>query len=333
MNILLTGGIGYIGRHIAAVLIGRGHSLTIVDNLSTSCIGDVLRLESALGHPVNFINSDVRDVAVIRRVISEHSIQCVIHLAAFKILSESILRPIEYYDNNVGGLVALLKAMNSEGCKSIVFSSSAAVYAQNKYQPLGEDSKIDFGSPYASSKLIGEKLLNDLLASDSDWRVGILRYFNPVGSYENGLLGEGIGNHLTNLVPSIMRVALGQSDYLKIYGDNFPTPDGTGIRDYIHVMDLAEGHLASIDALFTKGSHTVNLGAGIGYSVLEVINKFQEISGHNISYKVVNRRAGDLPIAYASVEKAYNSLGWEARQSSLENICKSILGELLQLGN
>jgi UDP-glucose 4-epimerase len=331
MNILLTGGIGYIGRHIAAVLINNGHNLVVVDNLSTSCIGDIQRLESVLGRAINFIKTDVRDTGLVLKVIKDYSIECVVHLAAFKIISESISKPVEYYDNNVGGLVSLLRAMNLAGCKSIVFSSSAAVYSETKSQPLTEDSKINFGSPYAGTKIIGEKLLNDLAASDKDWKVGILRYFNPVGCYEGGLLGEGIGENLSNLMPCIMRAASGKSNFLKIYGGDFPTPDGTGIRDYIHVMDLAEGHLASINALFEKGSHIVNLGAGRGYSVLEVLNKLQEILEIKIPYTIVERRNGDLPIAYASVERALNLLKWKAKLSTLDDICKSVQGELRRI--
>jgi UDP-glucose 4-epimerase len=331
MNILLTGGIGYIGRHIAAVLINNGHNLVIVDNLSTSCIGDIQKLESVLGCAINFINADIRDTALVLGVINDYSIDCVVHLAALKIVSESFSKPVEYYDNNVGGMLSLLRAMNSAGCKSIIFSSSAAIYSETKSQPLTEDSTINGGSPYASTKLIGEKLLSELAASDRDWKMGILRYFNPVGCHESGLLGEGIEDHLSNLMPCIMRVVSGKSNFLKIYGGDFLTPDGTGVRDYIHVMDLAEGHLASIKALFEKGSHTLNLGAGRGYSVLEVLNKLQEIQGIKIPYQIVEKRKGDLPIVYASVERAVNFLNWKAKRSSLEDICESVQSELSRM--
>lgn len=328
MNILLTGGLGYIGRHITTVLVKNGHNLIVVDNLSTSCIEDFYDLESVIGDKINFINSDVRDTSLINKIIKDFSVECVVHLAAFKILNESYSKPIEYYDNNIGGIVSVVNAMNSSNCKAIIFSSSAAVYSETKVQPLTEKSMTNFGSPYASTKLIGEKILKDISGSNKSWKVGILRYFNPVGCHESGLLGERIGDNLTNLMPSIMRVILGKTDFLKIYGGDFTTPDGTGIRDYIHVMDLAEGHLASIHALFEKGSHIVNLGAGIGYSVLEVLHKFEDILDIKIPYRIIERRNGDLPVVYASNQVAYNLLKWTAKQSSLEDICRSIQGQL-----
>lgn len=324
MNILLTGGTGYIGSHTAVALTQAGHSVVLLDNLSNSDISVVERVSRILGSRVPFVQGDVRDTALVRDVLKTHAIDAVVHFAGFKAVGESVEIPVGYYSNNVQGTISLLQAMQAESVKSLIFSSSATVYGIPRYLPIDEDHPTSATNPYGRTKLHIEEMLRDVVQSDAAWRVACLRYFNPVGAHESGLIGESPRGVPNNLMPFIAQVAIGKRAELKVFGNDYPTPDGTGVRDYIHVMDLAEGHVAALHYLAGHpGWSAVNLGTGQGYSVLDMVQAFERTSASAISYAVAPRRPGDVATCYASAERAHKLLGWSATRS-LDEMCASM---------
>jgi UDP-glucose 4-epimerase len=323
MTILLTGGTGYIGSHTAASLLESGQEVVLLDNLSNSQADVVSKLEALSGQKIPFIKCDLRETKHVSDVLKKFDIQSVMHFAGLKAVGESVSKPLEYYSHNVGGTISLLQAMMEAGTKTMVFSSSATVYGMPQRLPIDEEHPVSAINPYGRSKLIIEDILSDLAQSDATWRFACLRYFNPIGSHESGLIGEepiGISN---NLAPYIARVAAGLLPHLNVFGDDYNTPDGTGIRDYVHVMDLAEGHMAGLNFLKrTPGWHAFNLGTGVGYSVLELVQAFEEASAQTIPYKIAPRRKGDVAECYAQVKKAESDLAWKASRS-LHDMCFS----------
>jgi UDP-glucose 4-epimerase len=323
MNVLLTGGAGYIGNHTAVALSEAGHRVVVYDNFSNSERGALIRLEQILGAPVVTIEGDVRDTALLQRTLTEQQIHAVIHFAGLKAVGESVSKPVEYYANNVQGAISLLQAMQAAQCKTLVFSSSATVYGDPKYLPIDEAHPTSATNPYGRSKLHIEEILSDFSASDPSWHIAALRYFNPVGAHPSGLIGENPNGIPNNLMPFIAQVAVGKLAQLKVFGNDYDTPDGTGVRDYIHVMDLAEGHLAALKFLTQQsGLHTFNLGTGRGYSVLEMIKAFEAASGKPVPFSVAPRRAGDIASCYASVDFSAKQLQWHATRD-LKEMCES----------
>jgi len=323
MNILLTGGTGYIGSHTAVVLTQLGHKVVLFDNLSNSSEWVVQRLEQITEVKTPFIKGDVRDSELLLNTLKNYGIDAVIHFAGLKSVGESVNQPIEYYANNVQGTIVLLQAMQSAGVKNLVFSSSATVYGEPKYLPLDERHPTSATNPYGRSKLHIEEMLNEIAKSDNDWRIACLRYFNPVGAHESGLIGENPRGVPNNLMPYIAQVAAGLRTELNVFGGDYPTKDGTGVRDYIHVIDLAEGHAAALTYLSkATGYQAINLGTGNGYSVFDMVNAFEKTSGCKIPYKVVSRREGDVAACYADPGKARELLSWSAKRG-LEDMCAS----------
>jgi UDP-glucose 4-epimerase len=323
LNILLTGGAGYIGSHTAVVLAIAGHRVVLFDNLINSSPEVVKCIERILKSPLSFIEADVRDTEKLKQVLNEHHINAVIHFAGLKAVGESVAKPIEYYANNIQGTISLLQAMSSANVKKLVFSSSATVYGDPQYLPIDEDHPLKTTNPYGRSKLHIEEILSDVARSDKDWRINCLRYFNPVGAHESGLIGENPRGMPNNLMPFVMQVAAGKQAELKIFGDDYSTRDGTGVRDYIHVMDLAEGHKAALDFLDKEtGWHAINLGTGTGYSVMEILKMFETTNNKVVPFTVTKRRDGDIAECYANPEKAKNILHWTARHS-LVDMCAS----------
>lgn len=323
MNILLTGGMGYIGSHTAVLLANAGHQVYIYDNLCNSHASTLERIQKITMRTIGFTEGDIRNTEKLTQVLREQKIEAVIHLAGLKAVGESSQKPIEYYANNVQGSISLIQAMQLAGINTLVFSSSATVYGDPAYLPYDEDHPTKPTNPYGRNKLQIEDILRDLSASDQEWKIGCLRYFNPVGAHESGLIGEDPNGIPNNLMPMIGRVANGALPSLNIFGDDYDTPDGTGKRDYIHVMDLAEGHLAALNWLKTNpGCHIFNLGSGDSYSVLDLLHHFEEASSQKIPYQVVGRRPGDLPEYYAKADKANRLLGWSAKKN-LSDICSS----------
>lgn len=323
MNILLTGGCGYIGSHTAIALTAAGHQVTLLDNFSNSKEASVKSIESILNKKIYYRNVDIQDTHEVKKILLDRRIEAVIHLAGLKSVTESLQVPIQYYKANVQGVISLLDAMNDCGIYDLVFSSSAAVYGNPKYLPINEDHPLSPVNPYGKTKLIIEEMLNDLCASDPQWSIICLRYFNPVGGHESGLLGDNPGTNPSNLMPYISLVATGIHPYVMIQGSDYETLDGSGIRDFIHVMDLADGHLSALDALRNlRGWTAFNLGTGRGCSVLEMIKKYQETCSVSIPYKNFPRRIGDVPICYADVSKAHSILKWRAKRN-LMHMCQS----------
>lgn len=320
-TILITGGTGFIGSHACVSLAQAGHELVILDNLCNSRADVIDRLASICDKRPAFIQGDVRDAATLNQVFAEHPISAVVHFAGLKAVGESSEKPLEYYDNNVTGTLQLLAAMNRAAVKILVFSSSATVYGDPASVPIREDFPRSATNPYGRSKLIVEDILADLHKADSQWRIARLRYFNPVGAHESGLIGETPQGTPNNLMPYVAQVATGQREYLNVWGNDYPTPDGTGVRDYIHVCDLAEGHVAALNYLYQKGGLlTVNLGTGHGYSVLDMVKAFEKASGHPVPYKFARRREGDSAKSWADPSLAKKLLGWQARRG-LEEMC------------
>jgi len=323
MNILLTGGTGYIGSHAAVVLAGAGHGVLLYDNLCNSRREVVQRLARIIGRPVPLMEGDVRDTALLAQALKDHAIDAVVHFAGLKAVAESVADPIAYYASNVAGTVSLLQAMQGTGIRTLVFSSSATVYGEPRYLPIDEAHPTSATNPYGRSKLHIEEMLADVARSDATWRIACLRYFNPVGAHASGLIGEDPRGAPNNLMPYVAQVAAGQRPSLNVFGNDYPTPDGTGVRDYIHVMDLAEGHLAALDFLAGHGGwHAVNLGTGRGYSVLEMVRAFEATSGCSVPCTITGRRPGDIATSYASADKARALLGWRARRD-LDEMCAS----------
>ena len=320
-TILLTGATGYIGSHTWCLLLAAGYHVVALDNLSNSVIEVVARIARITQTQPSLIEGDVRDAALLDGLFSQHKIDAVIHFAALKAVGESVADPLAYYDTNLHGLVTLCKAMRVHQVKKLVFSSSATVYGDPHTVPITEDFPLSATNPYGQTKLMSEQILRDLERSDHHWRMGYLRYFNPVGAHPSGLIGEDPRGTPNNLMPYVAQVAIGKRERLSVYGGDYPTPDGTGVRDYIHVMDLAQGHVAALDRLFQgDASFTVNLGTGRGYSVLDVIRAYEKASGRPIPYEIVARRAGDIAACYADPTRATALLGWRA-QRGLDEMC------------
>lgn len=323
MNILLTGGAGYIGSHAAVVLAQAGHRVVLYDNFSNSRREAIHRVEQIVRRPIPLVEGDVRDPAMLARVLKEHGIDAVMHFAGLKAVGDSVADPITYYANNVVGMISLLQAMQERGVRTLVFSSSATVYGQPNYLPIDEQHPTSANNPYGRTKLHIEEMLADVAHSDASWHIVCLRYFNPVGAHESGLIGEDPSGPPNNLMPYVAQVAAGLRPGLSVFGNDYPTPDGTGVRDYIHVMDLVEGHQAALDFLATQnGWHAFNLGTGQGHSVLEMVRSFELASGRAVPCNMAGRRPGDVAISYASADKARELLRWQARRS-LQEMCAS----------
>lgn len=315
MSLLITGGTGYIGSHTVVELLKLGKEIVIVDNLSNSSTLVLDRIEKITGKTVTFIQADICDIQAIEDVFEQHNIEAVIHFAGLKAVGESNEMPLNYYHNNVSGSVNLLQVMAKHNVKKFVFSSSATVYGENNPSPLNESMPISATNPYGQTKLMVENVLFDLAKSDPQWSIACLRYFNPIGAHESGLIGENPNGIPNNLLPYVAQVAVGRLPQLQIFGDDYDTPDGTGVRDYIHVVDLALGHVKALNCLHEiSGCQPINLGTGNGVSVLEIVNTFQNISGQNIPYTIVPRRAGDIGTVYANAAIANELLGWQAER-------------------
>lgn len=322
MKIMVTGGAGYIGTHTCVELLNAGMEPVVVDNLCNSKEEALRRVERITGKRLTFYRADIRDKAVLQDIFARHPVQAVVHFAGLKAVGESVAQPLRYYDNNVAGTVTLCEAMGEAGVKRIVFSSSATVYGEPHAVPIREDFPVGATTnPYGRSKFMIETILRDLHTADPEWRIALLRYFNPVGAHESGLIGEDPNDTPNNLMPYIAQVAVGRRPYLNVFGNDYPTPDGTGVRDYIHVVDLALGHVAALRYLDAHaGVVTVNLGTGRGYSVLEMVRAFSAASGREIPYRIVARRPGDVACCYADPTLAEQLLGWRARRS-IEAMC------------
>ena len=324
MTILVSGGAGYIGSHTNVELLNAGHEVVVVDNFCNSSAESVKRVQKITGKSVKLYEGDLRDGALLNKIFDENKIDSVIHFAGLKAVGESCAKPIEYYDNNLAGTLVLLDAMRAHGVKKIVFSSSATVYGTPEKLPLDENCTVGgTTNPYGTSKYFQEIMLRDVYASDNEWTVVLLRYFNPVGAHESGLIGEDPKGIPNNLTPYIAKVAIGELKEVGVFGDDYDTPDGTGVRDYIHVVDLAKGHVAAIEKTNKSGVYTYNLGTGIGYSVLDVIHAFEKACGHKLPYSVKPRRAGDIAACYADASKAKNELGWSAKLG-IDEMCASL---------
>ncbi|KVN61669.1 UDP-glucose 4-epimerase GalE [Burkholderia stagnalis] len=320
-TILVTGGAGYIGSHTAVELLDHGYDVVIVDNLVNSKAESVRRVAQITGKTPAFHQVDVCDEAALGKVFDAHPITGAIHFAALKAVGESVAKPLEYYRNNIGGLLTVLKVMRERNVKQFVFSSSATVYGVPERSPIDESFPLSATNPYGQSKLIAEQVLRDLELSDPSWRIATLRYFNPVGAHASGLIGEDPSGIPNNLMPYVAQVAVGKLDRLRVFGSDYPTPDGTGVRDYIHVVDLAQGHIAALDALVKRdASFVVNLGTGRGYSVLEVVRAFEKASGRPVPYELVARRPGDVAECYANPQAAADIIGWRAKYG-LDEMC------------
>ena len=317
--ILVTGGAGYIGSHTCVELLDAGYEVVVVDNLSNSHFTALERVQELTGKPLTFIQADLRDKAAMEEIFREYPVQAVIHFAGLKAVGESVEKPLEYYENNVAGTLNLLMAMRDAGVKTIVFSSSATVYGDPASLPIREDFPLSATNPYGRSKLIIEEMLRDLHRAEPAWDIAILRYFNPVGAHPSGRIGESPNDIPNNLMPYISQVAVGRLEKLRVFGNDYPTPDGTGVRDYIHVVDLALGHLKALEKLAQHpGLVTYNLGTGQGYSVLEMVAAFQKASGREIPYEITARRPGDIAACWADPSLAERELGWKAEHGLAE---------------
>lgn len=323
MNVLVTGGAGYIGSHTCVELIEAGHQPIAVDNLVNSSAESLRRVAQITGKEVPFINGDVCDEALMEKVFSENEIDCVIHFAGLKAVGESVEKPLAYYSNNLTSTMNLCKVMGRHGVKKIIFSSSATVYDRDNTMPLREDSKIgNCTNPYGWTKFMCEEILRDVAKADKEWSVVLLRYFNPVGAHPSGLIGEHPNGIPNNLMPFISQTAIGKREKLSVFGNDYPTPDGTGVRDYIHVVDLAKGHVAAMDYLCSHtGEAVFNLGTGNGYSVLDMVKAFEKANGVKVPYVIAPRRSGDVAVCYADPAKSAEVLGWHA-QYNLEDMCR-----------
>lgn len=322
MAVLVTGGMGYIGSHTVVELLNNEQDVIIVDNLHNSKELVIDRVKTITGIEPKFYNYDVLDRKNVEKVFEENNIEAVIHFAGYKAVGESVEKPLEYYHNNIGSTIILLEVMKKYGVKNFVFSSSATVYGDAKVVPINEESPLSATNPYGRTKLMIEEILRDLYNSDKSWNIALLRYFNPVGAHKSGMLGEDPCGIPNNLMPYITKVAIGELKELSVFGNDYKTMDGTGVRDYIHVVDLARGHLKALDKLTTNcGLVTYNLGTGNGYSVLDVVNAFSKASGKSVPYKIVSRRPGDIAACYANPQKANEELGWKA-EKGIEEMCE-----------
>ncbi len=323
MRVLVTGGAGYIGSHTCVELIAAGHEPIVVDNLCNSNRESLYRVEKITGKEVPFYQADVRDETALDRIFTEHEIGCVIHFAGLKAVGESVQKPLWYYENNLCSTMTLCRVMEKHNVKKIVFSSSATVYSGDNTMPLSEASKTgNCTNPYGWTKFMGEQILRDLTVADKEWSVVLLRYFNPVGAHESGLIGEHPNGIPNNLMPIISQTAVGKRHHLNVFGNDYPTHDGTGVRDYIHVVDLAKGHVAAIDYLMQNpGESVFNLGTGTGYSVLDMVKAFESANGVAVPYEIAPPRAGDVAVCYADPVKSARELGWVARLNQ-QDMCR-----------
>jgi UDP-glucose 4-epimerase len=322
MKILVTGGAGYIGSHTCIELINAGYEIVVVDNLCNSSLESLRRVENLSVSNIPFHKVDVRDKEALTKVFEQHSIDGVIHFAGLKAVGESVEKPIEYYDTNVGGTFILAEVMREFNCKTFVFSSSATVYGDPYTVPIKEDFPLSVTNPYGRSKLMIEEFLQDVFVSDETWHIALLRYFNPVGAHKSGLIGEDPNDIPNNLIPYISQVAVGKLENLSVFGGDYDTPDGTGVRDYIHVVDLAKGHVKALQTLEEKPQvMIVNLGTGNGYSVLDMVKAFEMASGKSVPYQIVSRRSGDIGTCYADPAYAAEKLGWKAERE-LDEMCE-----------
>lgn len=319
---MVTGAAGYIGSHTCVELLEAGFSVVAVDNLCNSSRKSLERVEKITGKPIVFHELDIRDRNGMKRVFEQFRIDAIIHFAGLKAVGESVAEPLKYYDNNVAGTISLLLEAREAGVRHFVFSSSATVYGDPDYSPVPETARLSVANPYGRSKLMIEEILNDLSFSDPSWSVAILRYFNPVGAHPSGMIGEDPHGIPNNLMPYVAQVAVGRLKELAVFGNDYPTKDGTGVRDYIHVMDLARGHVDALAYLFENNKgFTVNLGTGVGYSVLDVVHAFEKACGRPLPYRLAPRRAGDVPLYYADPSLAFSLLGWKAKYG-LDQMCE-----------
>lgn len=322
MAILITGGAGYIGSHTCVAMLNAGYDIVVLDNYYNSKPESLRRVRELTGKQFPFYECDILDREGLRTVFKENNIEAVIHFAGLKAVGESCQIPLRYFENNVSGTVTLLQAMEEAGCKKIVFSSSATVYGMNNPSPLKEDMPTGgVTNPYGRTKLMIERIMGDLYAADNSWGITLLRYFNPIGAHESGMLGEDPNGIPNNLMPYISQVAIGKLPQLSVFGNDYDTPDGTGVRDYIHVVDLAEGHVCAVNKILgADGLNVYNLGTGVGYSVLDIVKAFEKASGVPVPYKIAPRRSGDIATCYSDPAKAYAELGWKTKRG-LEEMC------------
>ena len=322
MTVLITGGAGYIGSHTCVELLNAGYGVTVADNLVNSSKESVNRIEKITGKKIKFYKADIRDKDALRDIFKENKIEAVIHFAGLKAAGESVEKPLEYYENNVGGTLSLISVMKEYGCKKMVFSSSAMVYDTENGMPLKEGMPLKAANPYGRTKLIIEEILKDIYASDKEWSVALLRYFNPIGAHKSGLIGEDPKGIPNNLMPYISQVATGKLAKLNVFGNDYDTPDGTGVRDYIHVEDLAKGHLKALDLILKSPvCEEINLGTGKGTSVLEIKDAFEKTNGTKIPFVIAPRRAGDVAVLCADVSKAERLLGWKT-ELDIKDMCR-----------
>ena len=321
--ILVTGGAGFIGSHTCVELLNAGYEIAVIDNFCNSKPESLKRIKQITGKDFKFYEADLLDRDAVEKIFTENKIDAVIHFAGLKAVGESVAMPIEYYHNNIGSTLVLCDVMRKHGCKKIVFSSSATVYGNPKSVPISEDFPLSTTNPYGSTKLMIEQILRDLYVSDNEWSIALLRYFNPIGAHESGLIGENPNGIPNNLVPYVALVALGKLDHLNVFGGDYNTKDGTGVRDFIHVVDLSLGHLKAVEKVMsTTGVDAYNLGTGNGYSVLEIVKAYEKACGRPIKYEIVDRRPGDIAECYANPEKSKKELGWEANLG-IEEMCAS----------
>jgi UDP-glucose 4-epimerase len=320
--VLVTGGAGYIGSHTCVELDDAGFDFVVYDNLCNSSKESLSRVEKIIGKEVKFVEGDIRDADALQKVFDKYEIDSVIHFAGLKAVGESVEKPLEYYDNNVSGTVVLCEVMQKNGCKKIVFSSSATVYGDPHTTPIKEDFPLSATNPYGRSKLFIEEILRDVFVSDSEWKIVLLRYFNPVGAHESGTIGEDPNGIPNNLMPFISQTAVGKREKLSVFGGDYDTHDGTGVRDYIHVVDLAQGHVKALNKIADLNAVlTVNLGTGNGYSVLDMVKAFEKASGKKVPYEIAPRRAGDIAKCFADPSYAKETLGWEATRG-IDEMCE-----------
>lgn len=322
MSILVTGGAGYIGSHTVVELLNEGHEVVIVDDYSNSKPEVLNRIKEITGKSFKFYEVNILDKEALEPVFKENDLEAVIHFAGYKAVGESVAEPLKYYHNNLTGTFILCELMAQYNVKKIVFSSSATVYGMNNVSPLTEDLPLSTTNPYGTTKMMIEQILQDVYASDNKWSIALLRYFNPIGAHESGRIGEDPNGIPNNLMPYITQVAVGKREHLSVFGDDYDTPDGTGVRDYIHVVDLAKGHLKALNkVLETQQIEAYNLGTGVGYSVLDVVNNFEKATGQKVPYEIVDRRPGDIGTCFADASKAAEELDWKAA-FTLEEMCR-----------
>lgn len=333
MKVLVTGGTGYIGSHTCVELLNAGYEVVIIDNLYNSKIEVVDYIEKITSKKVSFYKEDCCDKEALRKIFSEHKIDMVIHFAGYKAVGESVKEPMKYYHNNLYSTIALCEVMKEFNCKNIVFSSSATVYGMSKRVPFKETYKLSTTNPYGTTKMFIERILTDLYKSDKEWNIVLLRYFNPIGAHESGFLGEDPNGIPNNLMPYIVKVATGELDHLNVFGNDYPTKDGTGVRDYIHVVDLSIGHVKAIEKITKdKGLFIYNLGTGVGYSVLDVVNTFERVNNIKIKREFAPRRKGDIATCFADPKKAYEELGFKTTKT-LDEMCRDAYNFVVKKGN